>query len=458
MPLEEPFYLNRCIQQIEEKQRWGLSKHWKNKEYQKLSEQIIEVSKIYISSITLKRLFGKVETSKDYNPQLDTKNALALYLGYEDWEDFKRQNPVTVPDREGLPPLKDYDKLSIADSGRLTAEVVREKKPKAVPEAGNRKKPRAPINLWLLAPLGLIAGSAIVYAVFYFYSSGEPGTAGTATLTAVNIKASVPFTPVYEYDISKVKADSVFIEFGDKTKELLPRDQDRIAYTYLIPHFYKVKLTAKKQTLAQLNVHALSNGWKGVIFYTNNRHHGVPVDNQQVFRKKGELYMSQKYIDSIGINRLSYWVSYRNIDDFAASGDQCTLETRFLNKDSTTEWKFCDVITQIVGEEGVHRSHFLNPGVSSHAEIRAGEVKVLGKYKDLAAFGQDMSQWHTGRMEVRDRKVTFYMDGKQIYTLSYTVPIGKIKGIILTTRGTGSIDHVKLFDGEDKLVYEDHFE
>jgi hypothetical protein len=394
--------------------------------------------------------------NKEYNPQIETKNALALYLNYEDWVDFKRQNPITVLERETMPMTKNLDKFTVADTDRLTVDMVQEKPPKTVLKDKKRKKNQVQKKAWLLMPTGIIAALVTVY--FVFCQSQEVTGLGEATLRVNKTIASVPFTPVYEYDISKVKADSIFIEFGDNMKELLPKDQNRIAYTYLIPNFYKVKLTAEKQTLAQLNVHAMSNGWKGVIFYTNNGWHGVPVNNQQVFRKKGQLYMSQKYIDSIGIDRLSYWVSYRNIDDFAASGDQCTLETRFLNKDSTTVWKFCDVLTQIIGEEGVHRSHFLNPGVSSHAAIRASEVKVLGKYKDLAAFGQDMSQWHTGRMEVRDKKVTFYMDGKPIYTLSYTVPIGKIKGIILTTRGTGEIDYVKLFDGEDKLVYEDHFE
>jgi hypothetical protein len=47
-----------------------------------------------ISPDTLKRLFGKTKTYRSYNPQLETKNALALFIGYEGWEDFKKRQPV----------------------------------------------------------------------------------------------------------------------------------------------------------------------------------------------------------------------------------------------------------------------------------------------------------------------------------------------------------------------------
>ncbi len=94
----ESFYLNKCLQHLQEKLRWGISKSWTNKEFEKLSEQIFDASRIYISVVTLKRLFGRAKTyKKEYNPQLETKNALALFLGYTNWDDFKiKNNPATI--------------------------------------------------------------------------------------------------------------------------------------------------------------------------------------------------------------------------------------------------------------------------------------------------------------------------------------------------------------------------
>ncbi len=51
------------------------------------------VASIEVSALTLKRIFGKY-ADKDYNPQAQTKDALAIYFGYKNWSDFKQQVDV----------------------------------------------------------------------------------------------------------------------------------------------------------------------------------------------------------------------------------------------------------------------------------------------------------------------------------------------------------------------------
>ena len=91
---EELIYLTRCCHLIEEKWQRGESKFWKNGDYQKLIELVSTTTCISIRPDTFKRLFGKIETYRSYNPQLETKNALAIFIGYEGWEDFKKRQPV----------------------------------------------------------------------------------------------------------------------------------------------------------------------------------------------------------------------------------------------------------------------------------------------------------------------------------------------------------------------------
>ncbi len=114
----ESFYLNKCLQHLQEKLLWGVSKSWTNKEFEKLSEQIFDASRIHISVVTLKRLFGRAKTyKKEYNPQLETKNALAIFLGYKSWQEYKEKNPLTPPALAGRPvtgaPVPDHPPVSL---------------------------------------------------------------------------------------------------------------------------------------------------------------------------------------------------------------------------------------------------------------------------------------------------------------------------------------------------------
>lgn len=77
-----------CIKKIVSRKKWGNPKNWTTEKYHLLSDEITAVTKIRISSTSLRRLFGKDFYKDHYNPQIETKNALASYLGYIDWSDF----------------------------------------------------------------------------------------------------------------------------------------------------------------------------------------------------------------------------------------------------------------------------------------------------------------------------------------------------------------------------------
>ncbi len=87
--VDEPFYVNKCIELLEANLQRGKSAYWKDNDFQKLSNRIHDSAKISISVPTLKRLFGRIKTHENYNPQIETKNAVAIFLGYEDWQHFK---------------------------------------------------------------------------------------------------------------------------------------------------------------------------------------------------------------------------------------------------------------------------------------------------------------------------------------------------------------------------------
>ncbi|HZF66020.1 MAG TPA: hypothetical protein VEZ55_16115, partial [Chitinophagaceae bacterium] len=85
--MTDAVYIQKCTHQIEESLAWGSSENWQNKDYELLSEQILDKKGIALSVSTLKRLWRKVKY--DSTPNSSTLNALARFAGFESWRNFK---------------------------------------------------------------------------------------------------------------------------------------------------------------------------------------------------------------------------------------------------------------------------------------------------------------------------------------------------------------------------------
>ena len=64
---------------------WGHSDDWSLNQFKTLESMIFEVTKIDVNANTLKRFFQQ----RTGNPQLATKEALCLFLGYKGYKDFR---------------------------------------------------------------------------------------------------------------------------------------------------------------------------------------------------------------------------------------------------------------------------------------------------------------------------------------------------------------------------------
>lgn len=86
--MNDRYYINIIIRRIEKKLQWKKVSLWTDNEFKKLSLLIYENTSISISPQTLKRLFGKVKYKVDYTTQPATKDSLAKFLDYTDWDAF----------------------------------------------------------------------------------------------------------------------------------------------------------------------------------------------------------------------------------------------------------------------------------------------------------------------------------------------------------------------------------
>jgi hypothetical protein len=92
-PMEkEKQLLLLCRQLIEQMLNWGDSNIWGNDDFEQLSQQIFDKTRVQLSVSTLKRIWGKVRYESF--PNAATLNALAQFLDYTSWRDFRQHHQV----------------------------------------------------------------------------------------------------------------------------------------------------------------------------------------------------------------------------------------------------------------------------------------------------------------------------------------------------------------------------
>src|ERR1700734_3446935 len=92
---KEKQLLIKCRLLIEESLNWGDNDTWSNDDFEQLSEKIFDKTKVQLSISTLKRIWGKVRYENF--PTTATLNALAGFLDYESWRDFRQKNGAIEP-------------------------------------------------------------------------------------------------------------------------------------------------------------------------------------------------------------------------------------------------------------------------------------------------------------------------------------------------------------------------
>ena len=80
--------LNDCLIKIENKLEWLSSVEWRHSHFELLSDRIFFETKVRLSAVTLKRLWGKV--SYHSFPSITTLDVLAQFIGYENWISYQQ--------------------------------------------------------------------------------------------------------------------------------------------------------------------------------------------------------------------------------------------------------------------------------------------------------------------------------------------------------------------------------
>jgi transcriptional regulator with XRE-family HTH domain len=403
---------------------FGDLKVMRQRDLEYLCERVKESSGILISLSTIKRILNG-----QYNrlPQVATLNAIALCLGYADWQGFKTAKAAESVDVRAV--------VSVEEGA---TEVVRSRKVLKVVGAGTA--------LILLV---------VILSWSYFTRSPANGDS-TATFTIrKTTQNTIPNTVVFTYDIDRVSGDSFFIQQSwDKNRRVrIYKRSHTLTDIYYEPGYHVAKLFANDRILKTIDVSIPTDEWffyskesltRGLPAYihTNRpiRNGILGLDRQALIANKIDPEKSQVYLATFFPTAIG------------ADADNFRLRARLrLTEIRNTACPF--IMTEVYCQRRFTYCMFTVPGCTGGIGAQFGDQVVDGKNNDLSALAYEVRQWHDLEMLVRNRQVTVSIDGKAVLTKVYTASSGLITGLGFHSNGLCEADSIRLAGLDGKGVY-----
>lgn len=413
--------LQECLLLIEAKLGWGSSKDWLNQDFQLLSDRLFEETRVRLSITTLKRVWGKV--SYNSAPSISTLNALALFLGHENWSTFKQKNkPV--------------------------------EKPATVKKSFHYSRSLAAVLLILLA-----ASTVILLAS----GSGQNSSPYTVDemekvqFSSQPIALSLPNSVVFNYDFGDIDPDSCSIQqsWNNALTFQIDKYGSEASGIYYYPGYFRAKLIANNQVLKEHDVHIRTNGWMATLGGGDIPRYLYKEDLQQF----GALKLSDPIFNEVHATDVEQaaLLSYNFFDDFGrVSGDDFEFETRFRNTYKKSNGICQQTRILVHGKDGVLIIPFSIPGCISDLQIFMMGMTIDGKSNDLSAFGTDIHNWQDLKCISKDGQIQIYLNGEMIREFTAPTSIGDVVGFKYRFMGAGEVDYVKL-TGNNGIAIEEDF-
>lgn len=399
---------------LEQKLGWGSSDNWSNQEYENLTDKIFEVTKITLSVSTLKRVLGKVRYAGTFNKT--TLNSLAQYIEFENWNSFKQHFEMHSTSIEEKPP-------------------VNQKK------LGSTKKAfKVGTALWLFLIL-----IALLFVYNDYTNSDDTQSLASVKFENKKVTDNLPNSVIFNYDVSKIDADSFFIQqnWDPKRRQEISPENNTHTSIYYYPGHFNARLMANNQVLKKSKVFIKTKGWKGII-----EHDPVPIylSNKEI-KKDAAIGISLKTLkEKTGLhvfNDINTW--FFNIRSFNGLNAGNFQFQATLKNTSSVNMSLCrKVYVYILYDGGAFTIPLADKGCISSLFLSTGQRGIDGKKNDLSKFGCDFTEDQKLECKVQNKVMTIFLNGKPIFKENISENIAELVGIKISFEGTGEIKNVRL--------------
>lgn len=413
--------LNLLLEKVALKFGYSDPEKWQDGLFGQLSEKIEKETKFLISKNTLKRLFGKIKTSDQYNPQIDTRNALAIYVGYEDWNKFRMQfqsefnlenDPISLEEKEG--------------------------------------SERSKIWPWFLA----IAISIVAFLMFIRLLSDEK-VAARSDFSKVKIHIqnpidTAPYTLIVDYEIPEEIKDSLYLGVGG-SKFLLDPKKKTFIHSIVRPIYSFVYLSTNKKVIKALPIRAFSRGWE--CFFEDDKH--LLAVAQKHYLSNGFAGFKRSFFENSNLDSINFFFQMIEVKESTIDADNFVFQCRFKVDQSLN---ICHSFQlKIFADSGHHELEIFNKGCAQHIFVAPAEKYFGGKFENLTKLSTEAGLWHDLEIKVINKKFQISIDSTKRFKSTYKRTMGLMKVIKFQINGFGQIDLIRMKDKSGKVIEEVNF-
>jgi hypothetical protein len=421
--LPEAYYIAKCKEIIEQKLAWGTHDTWQSQDFENLSEKIFEETKVMLSSSTLKRIWGKVRY--DSIPNRATLDALAQFIGYKNWREFKSAASETVGEQHVGTPSRGQEGDNPSEARSIKGTV------------------RMRISLKILLAVIAIAILLVFVGLKIKEQPTNPLWYKDVLFSGKPVTSGLPNTVIFNYDASHSNADSVFIQQSWDPRKRFKVDKQLHEYTttYYYPGYYKAKLILNDSIVKEQDIYIGTNGWVGII-----ENAPVPVYlPSALFTHQLGITKEQLSALKIDFQQEAPIFSLTKMDkDITVNGSNLLFEVQLQNTydESNAICQYTNV--RIMGTNGLIDVPLCKPGCVGEVGLMLGMEYIDGKTHDLSGFGVDFSKKVKLNCATRNNLITLSIDDKVVYTGDLKDDIGRIVGMQVKFNGTGVISHLEM--------------
>lgn len=416
-----------CCQRLIEKMGDKVIEDWRVSDYNSLSSQLGKQTKVYLSVNTLKRLFGQLKTPQRYFPQKATRDALAQFIGYRDWQEFELVHATikSVP---------------------LKIEVEKSIEGRSIPAEVKSKTNRKYTYISLFAAILLIMAGIF----FIWKSAGDPID---VKLICENPFGNVPHTAVFKLKsgATGVNNEEFKIDFMDEAIQSSISGKKEVAKFFRNPGVVYATLLYKDKPIDTVAIYMQTKGW--VANSGNDTSRAYPIAGLKPLNPKN-IYVSKEQLDSAGLaTNKPFLVGYSNIKPSNISGDNFSFNCRVFSEQSRPGTQCVETTVIILGEKHRHLLTLNRASCVAFSQYKFSEKRVQGSEQFLGALAFDPLNGGDIEIRVENKKASVILNGKKVLTTSYERSIGKVMGIKILFSGIGKAISPKLQDLSTKEFF-----
>ncbi|WP_316789722.1 hypothetical protein [Pedobacter frigoris] len=409
-----------CCQKIVEKMGDKPISEWRSADYNTLSALLGKKTKIYLSENTLKRILGRLKTSKRYYPQKATRDALAQFIGYRDWQEFEL---VCMGSRQKT-------KISVEPEKTKETEAAK---------AINKVKVKPYVQIGVL-----MAFVVVVVALFNLYN--RDAVSKDVKLICENPFGTVPHTAVFRLSGKAAidQGEEFQIDFMDEALVSNIKGEKNVTKFFRNPGVVYATLLRREQPIDTVAVFLQTKGW--VANSGNDTSRAYPINGLGALNPKN-IYVSPEQLDSAGLDTTKpFLVGFSNIRPSKINGDNFDFSCKVFAEQSRPGTQCIETTFIILGEKHRHLLKLYRANCVAFSEYKFSENRVLGSEQFLGNLAFNPENGGTVQIKVEDKRASVFINGKKALSTSYRRSIGRVMGIKILFNGIGRAISPKLRD------------